>query len=79
MNTLIEAKESFILHCKFEKGLSTKTIEAYTSDINQFDSFLTLEKHSKKFKEIDKIVLKSFLQFISVMKPKTHKTKDCNT
>ncbi len=75
MNTLIEAKESFILHCKFEKGLSTKTIEAYTSDINQFDSFLTLEKHSKKFKEIDKIVLKSFLQFISVMKPKTIKRK----
>lgn len=75
MNTLIEAKESFILHCKFEKGLSTKTIKAYSSDINQFDSFLTLEKFSNKFNEIDKVTLKSFLQFISTKKPKTIKRK----
>lgn len=40
MKNVIEASESFIFHCKFEKGLSSKTIEAYTSDINQFVYFL---------------------------------------
>ncbi len=75
MNTLIEAKESFILHCKFEKGLSPKTISAYTSDINQFASFLILEKYSKKLDKIDKVALKLFLQFISNKKPKTIKRK----
>jgi len=73
--TLIEAKESFILHCKFEKGLSLKTVKAYTSDINQFSAFLTLRKFSNQLDEIDKATLKSFLQFISIKKPKTIKRK----
>ncbi|WP_428741872.1 tyrosine-type recombinase/integrase [Tenacibaculum sp.] len=75
MNLLTEAKDSFIFHCKFEKGLSSKTIKAYTSDIDQFDSFLTMERFSKELNKIDKVVLKFFLQFISTKKPKTIKRK----
>ena len=75
MNTLIEAKDSFVLHCKFEKGLSIKTIKAYTSDINQFISFLSLENKSSRLNEVDKVALKSYLQFIATKKPKTIKRK----
>lgn len=75
MNTLIEAKDNFILHCKFEKGLSIKTIKAYTSDINQLVSFLTMMKKSITLDKIDKVALKSYLQFISTKKPKTIKRK----
>lgn len=75
METVIEASENFIFHCKFEKGLSPKTIQAYTSDINQFVDFLSKKNYSEKLTEIDKKVLKDFLQFISNKKPKTIKRK----
>ena len=75
MDTIIEAKESFIFHCKFEKGLSPKTIESYNLDIRQFIEFLNKESHSIKLAGIDKIILKEFLQIISTKKPKTIKRK----
>ena len=75
MMTIVEASESFIFHCKFEKGLSPKTIQAYTSDISQFVDYLSHRNYSKELTNIDKTVLKGFLQLISNKKPKTIKRK----
>lgn len=75
METIIETSENFIFHCRFEKGLSPKTIQTYTSDINQFTDLLSNKNYSKKLKKIDKVVLKEFLQLLSNKKPKTIKRK----
>jgi len=75
METIIKANENFIFHCRFEKGLRPKTIQAYTSDINQFTDFLSNKNYSKKLTTIDKVILKEFLQLISNKKPKTIKRK----
>ncbi|MCL3781901.1 integrase [Prolixibacteraceae bacterium JC049] len=75
MSTILDASESFLFHCKFEKGLSGKTIEAYTSDINQFIGFLNEGARSNEISKIDKLVLKEYLKRLSVLKPKTIKRK----
>lgn len=75
MNTIIKASEDFIFHCRFEKGLSSKTIQSYSSDINQFVDFLHSNSHSINLIEIDKFVLKKYLQLLSDWKPKTIKRK----
>ena len=75
METVIEASENFIFHCKFEKGLSPKTIQAYNLDIKQFVDFLNQKKYSKELLKIEKNVLKEFLQYISDKQPKTIKRK----
>lgn len=75
METVIEASENFIFHCKFEKGLSPKTIQAYNLDIKQFIDFLNQKKYSKELLKIEKNVLKEFLQYISDKQPKTIKRK----
>lgn len=75
METVIEASENFIFHCKFEKGLSPKTIQAYNLDIKQFVDFLNQKEYSKELLKIEKNVLKEFLQYISDKQPKTIKRK----
>lgn len=32
--------EKYLQHCKFEKGLSGKTLKAYRIDLNQFSTYL---------------------------------------
>lgn len=75
MQTLDEASKRFIFHCKFEKGLSLKTIISYKSDINQFIIFLDKNSYSNEIEKIDKNILKAYLQSISEWKPKTIKRK----
>ena len=75
METVVDACEKFIFHCAYEKGLSSKTIEAYTSDINQFVNFLKKNNHPSHLANIDKLILKQYLQAISKRKPKTIKRK----
>lgn len=75
MQTLEEAKERFLFHCKYEKGLSQKTINAYTLDIQQLKSFIKNNNYSILFDLIDKNVIKAFIQSISNKKPKTIKRK----
>jgi integrase/recombinase XerD len=31
-----EVMKSFLFHCQFEKNLSSKTLKAYGTDLNQF-------------------------------------------
>lgn len=77
MNTIIKASEDFIFHCRFEKGLSSKTIQSYSSDINQFIDFLHSNSHSIKLIEIDKFVLK-IPPIIIRLETQNDKKKDCN-
>lgn len=75
METIIEAGKAFTFHCKFEKGLSSKTIKAYTFDLEQFLSFLETNNYGYFLNEIDKLVIKEYLKFLSNKKPKTIKRK----
>ncbi len=63
----------FIFHCQYEKNLSKKTLSAYETDLKQFLAFtISLNKVTK---DIDKEVIKAYIQSISKMKPKTIKRK----
>lgn len=67
--------KEFKFHCEFEKNLSTKTIQAYDIDLNQFGEYknhkeLTVEK-------IDKYILKDYIRNLhnQNLKAKTIKRK----
>lgn len=73
--TINDALKDFIFHCRYEKGLSDKTIAAYQMDLNQLEKYL-IEKYSLKLLEaITKDMIKGYLQQISGYKPKTVKRK----
>lgn len=68
--------KDFILHCQFEKNLSSKTIRAYNGDIEQFTCYL--EKSGVLLDNvcnIEKTILRGYIQNISEFKPKTVKRK----
>jgi integrase/recombinase XerD len=65
----------FLTHCRYEKNLSEKTIKAYYIDISQFKNFLKESELTTKLESIDKIIIKKYLQILSVHKPKTIKRK----
>ncbi len=73
--TLHDAINGFIRHCRFEKNLSCKTIEAYTIDLNQFSKFISSKNNIETIQQIDKNILKEYLQTISTFKTKTTKRK----
>ena len=75
MENIESAISDFIFHCRYEKNLSPKTIKAYGIDLSQFKAFIRLKGYSEIIKEIDKTVVKEFLQEISQHKPKTIKRK----
>ena len=62
--------KDFLFHCRYEKNLSDKTINAYTTDLNQFSGFIS-ESINMEIKEN----LKAYLQNISHFQPKTIKRK----
>ena len=68
--------KDFLFHCKFEKNLSTKTLAAYEIDLRQFNSFFAKGKRDPLVRDVDKYVLKQYLETISPkFKPKTLKRK----
>jgi len=75
MKTIQSSIDTFIFHCQIEKGLSEKTLEAYRADLRQFRLFLEKEQHPSNPEEINKDVLRQFLESISGWKPKTIKRK----
>ena len=79
MTSIISLNAEFIFHCKFEKNLSPKTIKSYSIDLKQLVEFLTLNNYSKEITDINKHILREYLQSISNMKPKTVKRKMATT
>ena len=66
----------FLFHCKYEKNLSPKTLSAYEIDLRQFDAFCQKQCDISGIQEIDKNILKQYLESISPkFKPKTLKRK----
>ncbi len=73
--TFEQACESFIDHCRYEKKLSSKTIEFYSVDLSQFEAFLITKDFTQSILQISKEELRQYLKNISVFKPKTIKRK----
>ena len=68
--------KDFLFHCKYEKNLSTKTLTAYEIDLRQFESHCTKDEAPLHIRNVDKYVLKQYLETISPkFKPKTLKRK----
>ena len=75
MSNIKQAIQSFLFHCRYEKNLSSKTLEAYQSDLNQFLTFLEPKPEVGKLSDIDKVILRGYLRELSRWKPKTIKRK----
>ncbi|HWY10446.1 MAG TPA: tyrosine-type recombinase/integrase [Bacteroidia bacterium] len=75
METIEIATLDFLSHCRYEKNLSSKTLKSYTIDLRQLSEFLTSHNYSRKTIDIDKNILREYLQSISYSKPKTIKRK----
>ena len=73
--SVTEIMRNFLFHCQFEKNLNSKTLSAYTTDIEQFVAFVKGTEDELNFKCMSKETLKSYLQKISHLKPKTVKRK----
>lgn len=73
--TMEKALEDFIFHCKYEKGLSGKTMKAYQIDVSQLEEYLRMEFSVEKIEMVTKEMIKSYLQTISDYKYKTIKRK----
>jgi integrase/recombinase XerD len=67
--------ENFLFHCRYEKNLSDKTINAYNTDLGQFSEFIENLTGCKDMYSILKENLKAYLQNISHFQPKTVKRK----
>lgn len=65
----------FLSHCQYEKNLSEKTIKSYKIDLRQFAEFIKSNNYSEIITNIDKHIIKQYLQSISLSKPKTIKRK----
>lgn len=75
MLTLKDAIRDFILHCRHEKNLSLKTQKFYTIDLTQFSQFPSQANCEQYVRDVDKAILKNYIQTLSVFKPKTVKRK----
>lgn len=73
--TIAEAIKDFLFHCKYEKGLSEKTIAAYRIDLSQLECYFVEKQLIKTLGEVNKEMIKGYLQQISSYKPKTMKRK----
>lgn len=75
MTTFYEATQLFLIHCKHEKGLSKNTLKFYEIDLKQFNGFINGEFNGLNLEEIDRDVLRMYLQTLSKFQPKTIKRK----
>lgn len=75
MTTLLCAIKDFLIHCEIEKKLSTKTLKAYGTDLNQFYNFIQSKKYDIEIIKITRIELREYLVFIGHLKPKSIKRK----
>lgn len=72
--TVEKAVHQYLEHCCIEKNLSPKTIEAYTTDLNQFKHFLIRSKINR-IQEVDRNLLRQFCAQLDRYKPRTIKRK----
>jgi integrase/recombinase XerD len=73
--SLDDCIKGFIFHCQYEKNLNEKTINAYTIDLEQFQSYMKTQNLSLEIDSVSKDLIKNYLQSIYGFKPKTVKRK----
>jgi len=73
--TVKAAAEEFLLHCRIEKNLSTKTLKAYRTDLTQLMSFLKQANKEPEISAVTKHDLRNYLASIAHLKPKSVKRK----
>ena len=67
---------NYLTHCRYEKCLREKTLQAYRIDLTQFDSFLSPASHALDIAHVDRQVLRAYLQHLQQSyKPKSVKRK----
>lgn len=71
---ILKSIELFLEHCEFERNLSENTILFYKTDLLQFADFLMKESVDSP-KELNKDVIKSYVQELSKFEPRTVKRK----
>lgn len=67
--------KDFLFHCRYEKNLSDKTVNAYSTDLGQFAEFIEKSTGCRDVHSVLKENLKAYLQDISHFQPKTVKRK----
>ena len=72
---LKDSIKGFIFHCQYEKNLSPKTINAYSIDLEQFQTYINKQKENPDIEYVSKELIKGYLQTIYHFKPKTVKRK----
>jgi integrase/recombinase XerD len=75
MNTLQHAIRNFLQHCRFEKNLSSKTLNAYQIDLTQFLAFFEKHNINQIVLSISKAEIRMYLESLSELKPKSIKRK----
>jgi integrase/recombinase XerD len=75
MTNLQSVTEDFLLHCRVEKHLSPKTIKAYTTDLQQFRSFIRSIFNIDEISLVNKQHIREYLASIETLKPKSVKRK----
>jgi len=76
VDKLEKVKQDFLCHCRIEKNLSVHTLKAYQLDLNQFFQFVSSNGRSIKIQQIDKTMLREYLQQLQeTKKVKTVKRK----
>lgn len=75
MALLTQAIADFIHHCKIEKGLNSKTLKAYQTDLLQFAIYFKTTEQPLTIQSISKSELRQFLESLFHLKPKTIKRK----
>lgn len=68
----------FLEHCEFEKNLSDHTILFYNIDLTQYAEFLD-KQGTKEIREVDKHIIKKYVQELSKFEPRTVKRKIATT
>lgn len=56
--------DDFLFHCRVEKNLSPHTLKAYELDLKQFSRHLSAEEQISGIEEIDKRILRAYLQHL---------------
>jgi integrase/recombinase XerD len=70
--TLAAAISQFLLHCRHEKNLSTKTLKAYATDLRQLSEFLALACGVEAVANIGKAELRGYIHHLhSLLAPKS--------
>jgi integrase/recombinase XerD len=73
--TLKMAINDLLLHCRFEKNLSPKTIKAYQTDLLQLENFLVGNNYQPEIEKISRNELREYLVSIANLKGKSIKRK----